>query len=245
MELSPITEVDGGDGGHGGEANSSIASAGSNDSVHRTRTQPVPQLAASNLSDETTQPHYVPPAAHAAAPHKEALHCSSSIANDETIAGHGACSGRRDCDQPEAAAEARQRALCLGHLAQFPPDSVPKGHIAVCGQLYKKVEVKGKGGGGKVYKVHRVEDEESVWAIKKIKLDPGDEDLRESVFNEIELLVRMRGHGCIIQMHDYEVGEDYVYMVMECGEQVRPAPAPRCPRHGSRGGARGGRAARG
>jgi hypothetical protein len=241
VELSPITELD---GSHGGEANSSIASSGSNDSVHRTRTQAVPQLVASNLSDETTQPHYMPPAAHAAAPHKEAVHCSSSssIANDETIASHGQSSGRRDCYPPESAAEARRRALCLGHLAQFPPESVPKGHIAVCGQIYKKVEVKGKGGGGKVYKVHRVEDEESVWAIKKIKLDPGDEDLRESVFNEIELLVRMRGHGCIIQMHDYEVGDDYVYMVMECGEQVRRGEAAHI---GGRARRLGGGAARG
>jgi hypothetical protein len=30
----------------------------------------------------------------------------------------------------------------------------------------------------------------------------------------------MRGHSSIIQMHDYEVGDDYVHMVMECGDQV-------------------------
>jgi hypothetical protein len=32
---------------------------------------------------------------------------------------------------------------------------VPKGFIAVRDTLYKKIEVKGKGGGGKVYKVSR------------------------------------------------------------------------------------------
>ena len=127
-------------------------------------------------------------------------------------AGAGEWGGRRERDSQEDAAASRRKALCLGHLAQIPPESVPKGHIAVCGQVYKKVEVKGKGGGGKVYKVHRVEDEESVWAIKKIKLEPGDDDLRESVLNEIELLVRMRGRACIVQMHDYEVGDNGVCM---------------------------------
>ena len=39
------------------------------------------------------------------------------------------------------------------------------------------------------------------------------------MLNEIELLVALRGESCIIHMKDYEVGEDYVHMVMECGEQ--------------------------
>jgi len=32
-------------------------------------------------------------------------------------------------------------------------ENVDKGYIAVRNQLYRKIEVKGKGGGGKVYKV--------------------------------------------------------------------------------------------
>ncbi len=32
--------------------------------------------------------------------------------------------------------------------------------------------------------------------------------------------IRLRGHASIIHMEDYEIGDDYVYMVMECGEQV-------------------------
>ena len=58
-----------------------------------------------------------------------------------------------------------------------------------CRQIYKKIEVKGKGGGGKVYKVHVQGSPQSIWAIKKVKLEIGNEELRESVFNEIELLV--------------------------------------------------------
>jgi hypothetical protein len=57
--------------------------------------------------------------------------------------------------------------------------------------VYKKVEVKGKGGGGKVYKVHVMGNPQCIWAIKKVKLEIGNEELRESVFNEIELLVCM------------------------------------------------------
>ena len=214
-DLSPITESEGADGGHGSEVNSSISSGGSNDSINRTRTDPLnpphPHQPPSSIADETTQPHYVPPPSGGPS---EAGHRSASISNDETVpnAGAGEWGGRRERDSQEDAAASRRKALCLGHLAQIPPESVPKGHIAVCGQVYKKVEVKGKGGGGKVYKVHRVEDEESVWAIKKIKLEPGDDDLRESVLNEIELLVRMRGRACIVQMHDYEVGDNGVCM---------------------------------
>ena len=39
------------------------------------------------------------------------------------------------------------------------------------------------------------------------------------MLNEIELLVALRGETSIIHMKDYEVGDDYVHMVMECGEQ--------------------------
>ena len=36
------------------------------------------------------------------------------------------------------------------------------------------------------------DDENSIWAIKKIKLD-GDDELRACVLNEIDLLVALRG----------------------------------------------------
>ena len=54
-------------------------------------------------------------------------------------------------------------------------------YIAVGAELYKKIEVVGKGGGGKVYKVSLKDDDTSVWAIKKIKLDDDDADLRTAV----------------------------------------------------------------
>jgi len=40
-----------------------------------------------------------------------------------------------------------------GHRPVYHADDVPKGFIAVRDVLYRKIEVKGKGGGGKVYKV--------------------------------------------------------------------------------------------
>ena len=64
----------------------------------------------------------------------------------------------------------RHEALVEGHRPVYDPDDVPKGFIAVRDQLYRKIEVKGKGGGGKVYKVCHKDDESSIWAIKKIKL---------------------------------------------------------------------------
>lgn len=64
----------------------------------------------------------------------------------------------------------RHEAVVEGHRPVLAPHEVPKGFIAVRDQLYKKIEVKGKGGGGKVYKVCLKDDESSIWAIKKIKL---------------------------------------------------------------------------
>lgn len=54
------------------------------------------------------------------------------------------------------------------------------------------------------YKVCEKDNEESIWAIKKIKLD-GDDDMRACVLNEIELLVALRNESSIIHMKDYEV----------------------------------------
>lgn len=214
-ELTPINEGEG--ASSGSEGNSSISSGGSNDSVNRSVELPMSESINLSLvmSDQTTKPHE--PHHQSQAPCSMADEPTQPLRRDQ----------EEDLDlffddmasQSTGSKEERQMALRKGHTAQFADEDVPKGHIAVCNKIYKKIEVKGKGGGGKVYKVHVKDHPESIWAIKKIKLAAGDEELKDSVFNEIELLLRLRGHSCIIHMEDYEIGEDYVYMVMECGDQ--------------------------
>jgi len=214
LELAPINE---GEASSGSEANSSISSGGSNDSVNRSVDLPAAEAANTSvaMSDQTTKPI-------------SNAHAPASFADEPTLPMQTPLRPEPEeelelffddmASMSMCSKEERQVALCKGHTAQFTDEQVPKGHIAVCDKIYKKIEVKGKGGGGKVYKVHLKENPESIWAIKKIKLD-GDDEVRDSVFNEIELLLRLRGHSCIIHMEDYEIGDDYVYMVMECGDQ--------------------------
>ena len=212
MNLPPICEQEGRSSGEGA-GNTSTSSSETNDSVNRSGTsddQPRP------LSEAETQ--FV----GAGADGHEVLSEMQTQHGGSGGGCVGSCIGEEEEEEQEAAvrreALPRHEALMDGHRPQIPAGEVPKGFIAVCDKLYKKIDVIGKGGGGKVYKVSLEDDDKSVWAIKKIKLEE-DQELRACVLNEIELLVALRGERSIIHMKDYEVGPDYVHMVMECGEQ--------------------------
>ncbi|EKX48338.1 hypothetical protein GUITHDRAFT_136848 [Guillardia theta CCMP2712] len=200
QHLPPITEQE---GRSSSEGNNSISSGTSNDSVNRTLTQEQ-----NHLSDMPTQPI-------------DNGKCGGSPSfSDLPTQPQPSMLGSRPSGRIEREVEEvifRPLASSM-EAEQARVQEVPKGYISVNSKLYKKIEVKGKGGGGKVYKVHLKDDPNSIWAIKKIKLE-GDEELRVSVQNEIDLLIALRGQPSIIHMEDYEIGDDLVYMVMECGEQ--------------------------
>jgi serine/threonine protein kinase len=230
QQLAPINED--GSGASGSESNSSISSAGS-DTSHGSPAN----VQAKNRprSDETTRAVRTPSnalgpvAGRAASPFIASpfpgakIRAWSQLESQQPLLSEmatevveappvGKAAGSGTLDQ-------RFAHLLEGHRQQMDPDEVKKGYLAVVDKLYKKISVMGKGGGGKVYKVHAAEDESQVFAVKKIKLVPNDDDLRESVFNEIALLVALSGQPSIIKMYDYEIADEYVYMVMECGEQ--------------------------
>ena len=233
LDLPPISEAEGRSSGEGAgsasDANLSSASAGSADSLNpsppshqqpRPRSEQTTQLLSAAgsgggggggeeqelLAEMQTQPLGM------------ARQGVAEQAGAHTMLGHEGGEGAAEA-AAQCPVQARHEALLAGHGPVLAADDVPKGYIAVGAELYKKIEVVGKGGGGKVYKVSLKDDDTSIWAIKKIKLDDDDADLRTAVLNEIELLVGLRGQTSIIHMKDYEIGRDYVHMVMECGEQ--------------------------
>lgn len=73
------------------------------------------------------------------------------------------------------------------------------------GHIYQKLELVGKGGSGKVFKV--VGENYKIYALKRIKFQPTDVKTIENLKNEMELLKRLKGKPHIIQMYDCQ--EDY------------------------------------
>ena len=91
--------------------------------------------------------------------------------------------------------------------------------IQVNGVSYMKLDVIGKGGSSKVYRV--MSSDAKIWAIKKVSL--GSETLRQDTLNgylnEIGLLKRLSSNPSIINLGDSEIIPDkLIYMVMEVGE---------------------------
>jgi serine/threonine-protein kinase TTK/MPS1 len=77
----------------------------------------------------------------------------------------------------------------------------------------------GRGGSCKVFKVQSIQDQ-SILALKRIKLSRIDRKTIAMFENEIDLMERLRGRDNIIQLVDSEinVSKKLIYMVMEAGE---------------------------
>ena len=91
--------------------------------------------------------------------------------------------------------------------------------VHVAGNAYVKLEMVGRGGSSKVFKVMGAATRK-IHALKRVRVRKGDSDSIRSYTNEIQLLLRLRGKENIIQLIGAEVREDagLVYMVMEFGE---------------------------
>eukprot|EP01135_Chromosphaera_perkinsii_P003289 Nk52_evm64s239 gene=Nk52_evmTU64s239 len=94
----------------------------------------------------------------------------------------------------------------------IPPD------IVVNGKGYYKLEVVGKGGSSKVYKV--IGPDKKVCAIKHVRLQGADSATIDSYINEITLLEKLQGKPFIIKLYESEVNRagNSIYIVMECGD---------------------------
>jgi len=90
--------------------------------------------------------------------------------------------------------------------------------IYVNGVPYRRLEVIGRGGSSKVYKIISADNRQH--ALKKVKLKAADQASIDGYLNEIALLRKLRNNDRIIQLRDSEINEQHqvILMVMEYGE---------------------------
>jgi serine/threonine-protein kinase TTK/MPS1 len=88
--------------------------------------------------------------------------------------------------------------------------------LTINGKQYEKLELLGKGGSSKVFKVKSLSNK--VYAIKKISFDEFDEVSINGFKGEIELLNKLRDKERVVRMVDYALGQGSLMLVMECGD---------------------------
>uniref|UniRef100_A0A8D0GK44 TTK protein kinase n=1 Tax=Sphenodon punctatus TaxID=8508 RepID=A0A8D0GK44_SPHPU len=95
--------------------------------------------------------------------------------------------------------------------------SVPSNEcIVVKGKLYSVLKQIGSGGSSKVFQV--LTKEKQLYAVKYVNLEEADQQTVESYKNEIAHLNKLQQHSDkIIRLYDYEITEQHIYMIMECG----------------------------
>ncbi|KAK0201730.1 other/TTK protein kinase [Desarmillaria ectypa] len=95
-------------------------------------------------------------------------------------------------------------------------------HLVVNRKLYARLDMIGKGGSSRVYRVMNHANE--LYAIKRVSLDKIDSETMSGYMNEIALLKRLEGNSRIIGLIDSELkagpggGKGHLLLVMECGE---------------------------
>lgn len=84
--------------------------------------------------------------------------------------------------------------------------------------IYQKLQLVGKGGSSKVYKV--IAPNRQIYALKRIKISGRDSESSRGFIDEITLLKRLKGKPNIIQLIDAEVipEEGLIFVVLEFGE---------------------------
>nr|XP_055185495.1 dual specificity protein kinase TTK isoform X1 [Nyctereutes procyonoides] len=88
--------------------------------------------------------------------------------------------------------------------------------ISVKGRMYSILKQIGSGGSSKVFQV--LNEKKQIHAIKYVNLEEADNQTIESYRNEIAYLNKLQQHSDkIIRLYDYEISDQYIYMVMECG----------------------------
>ncbi|KAJ3841718.1 other/TTK protein kinase [Lentinula raphanica] len=95
-------------------------------------------------------------------------------------------------------------------------------NIVVNKKVYARLDMIGKGGSSRVFRV--LTNASELFAIKKVALDRTDSETMAGYMNEIALLKRLEGNSRIIRLVDSEVKagpggtKGHLLLVMECGE---------------------------
>jgi serine/threonine-protein kinase TTK/MPS1 len=107
-------------------------------------------------------------------------------------------------------------------VAPAPLSEVKTRNLVVSKKAYARLDLIGKGGSSRVYRVMNNANE--IYAIKRVSLDRTDSETMSGYMNEIALLKRLSGNSRIIQLVDSEVKpgpggtKGHLMLVMECGE---------------------------
>lgn len=91
-----------------------------------------------------------------------------------------------------------------------------KNYFVVHGKKYSRIDVIGKGGSSKVWRV--ISDTGGIFALKQVSIRAHDAETRASFVNEITLLEKLRGHPQIINLIASDMTEKSLQMVLELGE---------------------------
>lgn len=105
--------------------------------------------------------------------------------------------------------------------SQSPPvssdDSKKRKVITINGNQYEKLELLGRGGTSKVYKVKSLFNNK-LYAIKKVTFDQFEDSCIQGFKGEIDLLLRLKHADRVVKLIDYAIGEGSICLVMECGD---------------------------
>uniref|UniRef100_A0A8C5Z3I9 TTK protein kinase n=1 Tax=Marmota marmota marmota TaxID=9994 RepID=A0A8C5Z3I9_MARMA len=124
---------------------------------------------------------------------------------------------RLACFQQQQQQQQQQQVLAtpLQNL-QISGSSSANECISVRGRIYSILKQIGSGGSSKVYQV--LNEKKQIYAIKYVNVEEADNQTIDSYRNEIAYLNKLQQHSDkIIRLYDYEITDQYIYMVMECG----------------------------
>ena len=93
-----------------------------------------------------------------------------------------------------------------------------KNYLHINGQIYLRLELIGKGGSGKVYKILR--KDRKIFALKKNKIDQFNTQIAHNFINEIIILKLLSGKSSIVQIQDAEINfeKKMVSIILEYGD---------------------------
>lgn len=89
--------------------------------------------------------------------------------------------------------------------------------IQINSQQYEKLELLGRGGTSKVYKVRSLATKQTL-AIKKVSFDQFDESCVTGFKGEIDLLMKLKKEPRVVKLVDHTISEGSIFLVMECGD---------------------------
>ncbi|EDO18418.1 hypothetical protein Kpol_1032p10 [Vanderwaltozyma polyspora DSM 70294] len=92
-----------------------------------------------------------------------------------------------------------------------------KSVVSVNGVEYEKIELLGRGGSSKVYKVKNVHNNK-IFALKRVMFDEFDESSIDSFKGEIELLKKLENEKRVVTLIQHQMESGVLLLIMECGD---------------------------